>query len=125
MDHQWIEYTVNVTLKINRGSFGIKYERQGEFTFCAQSRSDAVAIAGHHVKGERTPIDVTRMVQVVGAVPLEQTQSDECLYGDHDLCNFAWGKCVHHSAVQFELEHPQLRSLIEAESEREEMEYAV
>lgn len=70
MDHQWIEYTVNVTLKINRGSFGIKYERQGEFTFCAQSRSDAVAIAGHHVSGAVSTIDTTRMVEIVGFIPV-------------------------------------------------------
>lgn len=36
------------------------------------------------------------------------TQSDECDYGDHDLCNFGWCKCVCHSAVQFRLEHPQI-----------------
>lgn len=30
---------------------------------------------------------------------------------------------VHHSAVQFELEHPQVKSLSECESERAEMEY--
>jgi hypothetical protein len=44
-------------------------------------------------------------------------QSDECAYQDHDLCHFGWCQCAHHSRVQFELEHPALRSLSEVESE--------
>jgi hypothetical protein len=119
MNNRWIEYAINVTLKINRGSFGIKYDRQGEFRFCARSRSDAVAIAGHHVKGAATSIDTTRMVEIVGAVPLPPQRSDECLYDDHDLCHFVWCNCPHHSRVQFETEHPQLISLFEADSELE------
>ena len=50
--------------------------------------------------------------------------SDECAYGDHDLCHFSWCKCVHHSAGHFAVEHPPLKSLGEAQSEREEMEFA-
>lgn len=66
----WCEFTIRVTLKINRGSFGMKYDRQGEFTFCARSRNDARAIAGHHVKGERFSIDTTRIVEIVGAISI-------------------------------------------------------
>ena len=119
---RWIEFEVNITLKINRGSFGIEYERQGTFRFCAQSERDAVAIAGHHVKDAKTSIDVTRMVQVVGAIPVQPDRSDECLYQDHDLCNFSWCRCPHHSAVQFRVEHPRVKSLTECASELEEME---
>jgi hypothetical protein len=67
---RWKEFIVRVTLKINRGSFGIKYDRQGEFRFCAQSAFDARAIAGYHVKGSRSTIDTTRMVEVVDSVPV-------------------------------------------------------
>jgi len=65
----WKEFTVRVALKVNLGSFGIKYERQGDFTFCARSRDDATAIAGHHVKGEKFSIDQTRIVEIVGSLP--------------------------------------------------------
>lgn len=47
--------------------------------------------------------------------------SDECSDGDHDLCNFGWCTCSHHSSVQFKLEHPDLRSLAEIESEASEV----
>ena len=114
MSDRWIAFTVNVTVKINRGTFGIKYERYGEFRFCAQSRSDAVALAASNVRGEGE-----RMVRVVGAIPLPPERSDECLYQGHGLCDVLWCKCPHHSQVQFELEHPQLKSLSERESERE------
>lgn len=67
-DDKWIQFTVNVTLKHNLGSFGIKYERLGEFVFCAQSAQDARAVAGPHVKGSKRSIDTTRMVEVVGMV---------------------------------------------------------
>lgn len=50
--------------------------------------------------------------------------SDECDSGDHDLCNFAWCTCEHHSVNQFKLEHPQLRSFIEAQSEQGERDAA-
>lgn len=49
--------------------------------------------------------------------------SDECAGGACDDCYFSWCVCTHHSAVQFQLEHPQLKSLSEVQSEREEMEY--
>lgn len=49
--------------------------------------------------------------------------SDECEGGAHDDCHFSWCLCPHHSVVQFKAEHPQLRSLIEAQGELEEMEY--
>jgi len=62
------EFTVNVTLKINQGSFGIKYERQGQFRFCALNERDAVAHAGYLVKGAKRTIDTTRMVEIVGSV---------------------------------------------------------
>jgi hypothetical protein len=119
MNNHWIEFTVSITVKINRGTFGIKCERYGEFKFCAQSRSDAVTLAAGNVKGPGE-----RMVQVVGAIPIGQRHSDECDVGDHDFCNFAWCRCSHHSRVQFELEHPQLKSLSEIESEQREMEDA-
>ena len=44
--------------------------------------------------------------------------SDECAADEHD-CSYVWCKCSCHSRVQFELEHPGLRSLAEVESERE------
>lgn len=119
MNNRWIECEISIVHKINRGSFGIKYERQGTFRFCARSEDDAVAVAGHHVMGATTSIDTSQMVQVVGAIPVQPDRSDECLYQDHDLCNFAWCKCPHHSAVQFKLEHPQLKSLSELQSETE------
>ena len=68
MRPDWREFTVNVTIKINEGSFGIKYERQGEFRFCAASRKDAVAQSGYHVKDSKSTIDTTRMVEIVGSV---------------------------------------------------------
>ena len=49
--------------------------------------------------------------------------SDECEAGDCGDCHFSRCKCQHHSAVQFRAEHPQLRSLSEAQSEIEEVEY--
>lgn len=50
--------------------------------------------------------------------------SDECIGGAHDDCHFLWCTCLHHSAVQFELERP-LKSLREVASEIEaEMEDA-
>jgi len=69
---RWYEYVVNVTRKINEGSLGIKYERQGEFIFCAQSADDARAIAGYHVKDGFSSVDTTRMVQIVGKVPVSR-----------------------------------------------------
>jgi len=65
---RWKEFTVNVTLKINRGSLGVKYERQGEFRFCALNQRDAMAYAGYHVKGAKSTIDTTRMVRVVDSI---------------------------------------------------------
>lgn len=47
--------------------------------------------------------------------------SDECLYQDHDLCNYAWCLCPHHSAVQFRAEHPGIKGLWEIESEEREL----
>lgn len=43
--------------------------------------------------------------------------SDECSDGDHDLCNFGWCTCSHHSSVQFKLEHPQFSPVWANESE--------
>lgn len=48
--------------------------------------------------------------------------SDECAGGACDDCHFLWCTCLHHSAVQFELERP-LKSLREHASEVEEMEF--
>src|ERR1051326_6252923 len=45
--------------------------------------------------------------------------SDECASGDCE-CPYLWCRCSCHSRVQFELTHPMLKSLTEAESEREE-----
>ena len=49
--------------------------------------------------------------------------TDECLYGDHDLCHALWCKCLCHSAMQFALEHPGLRSSVEVASEQDEEEF--
>lgn len=93
--HTWYEFAVNVTLKVNEGRFGIRYERQGEFRFCAQ-RSDAVAIAGHFTKGATRSISTTKTVEIVGMVPV--------------------------SREVFPLESPMLRSLSDVASELEELE---
>lgn len=50
--------------------------------------------------------------------------SDECSDGDCSECHFSWCTCVHHSAVQFTLEHPKIKSLAEVEASREEVEAA-
>lgn len=78
------------------GSFGIQYDRQGEFRFCAESAHDARAVAGHHVKGVVSSINTTRMVEIVGAVRV--------------------------SREVFPLESPMLKSCREYASEFEEME---
>jgi hypothetical protein len=96
--NRWYELTVNVAFKINRGSFGIKHDRHGEFTFCAQSPADARAIAGHHVKGAKCSIDTTRMVEIVDFMAI--------------------------SREALPLVHAPLKSLSEVASELEEMEYA-
>lgn len=67
---KWSEFCVRVSFKHNRGSFGIKYEHQGVFRFCAQSPHDARAVAGHYVKGATFTIDTTRIVEVVAFVPV-------------------------------------------------------
>jgi hypothetical protein len=94
-NQRWYEFAVNITLKINNGSFGIRYERQGEFRFCAQ-RSDAAAIAGHFTKGAMKSISTTKMVQIVGMVPV--------------------------SREVFPLESPAIKSCWEVASELEELE---
>lgn len=108
---QWYEFTVNVTLKVNNGTFGIKYDRHGDFTFCAQSAADARAIAGHSVAGEVFSIDTMRIIEIVGSQRIDgpyPSHSDECKGGAHDDCHFRWCKCPHHSAVQFAIEHAQI-----------------
>lgn len=55
------------------------------------------------------------------ALVLERNKiSDQCEDGDHEECTALWCQCSHHSSVQFKLEHPQIRSLGEAEASREE-----
>lgn len=97
MNNKYYEFSVRVTLKHNNGTFGIKYERLGEFVFCAQSAADARAIAGPSTAGAKRSIDTTRMVEVVGVVSV--------------------------SREVFPLVHAPLKSLSEAESERRELEY--
>lgn len=48
--------------------------------------------------------------------------SDDCTYQDHDRCNDSRCACPcpRHSVVQLKLEHPGLRSLVEAQSEESE-----
>ena len=53
----------------------------------------------------------------------KQMVSDECRNDGCEDCDFLWCTCPHHAAVQFELEHPQLRSLSEAHTDEEELEY--
>lgn len=45
----------------------------------------------------------------------KQMVSDECRNGGCEDCNFLWCKCPHHSANQFRVEHPGLRSLSEVD----------
>lgn len=97
-NQRWYEYAVNVTLKINEGSFGIDYDYQGEFNFCAQSPHDARAIAGYHVKDSVSNVDTTRIVEIVGKVPV--------------------------SREVLPLQSPGLKSCRDIKSEIEELEYA-
>ena len=53
-------------------------------------------------------------------VKIQNMISDECSDGDHDLCNFAWCSCDHHSVNQFHKKHPGLRSLVHTQIGREE-----
>lgn len=122
----YTQFTVRVTLKHNNGSFGIKYERLGEFVFCAQSVPDARAIAGPHVKGSKRSIDTTRMVEVVGAV-----SAGRIYCGDRDRgcgaeltpADLEAGCCTqcHEPLVAqpLPLEHALLLSLSELQSQRE------
>lgn len=51
--------------------------------------------------------------------------SDECYYGDHDLCPFDFCNCVCHSRIVLKAKGPQLKSCFEVQSERDsEMEAA-
>lgn len=95
---KWYEFTVNLTLKINRGSLGIKYDHQGEFIFCAQSPHHARSIAGYHVKDSVSTINTTRIVEIVGSIRV--------------------------SREVLPLESPGLKSLTEVASELDELEYA-
>lgn len=92
----YTQFTVNVTLK-HVSKFGIKYDRLGEFVFCAQSAADARAIAGPSTAGATRSIDTTRMVEVVGSVSV--------------------------SREVFPMAHAPLKSLSEVASELEELEY--
>lgn len=95
---RWYEFTINVTVKTNNGSFPVTYDRQGEFNFCARSVLDAVAIAGHRVKDAASTIDTTRMVEILSYSPV--------------------------SREVFPLESPGLVSCSEIKSQIEELEYA-
>jgi len=70
MNERWLEFTVRITPKHNFGSFGIRHERLGEFRFCAQSREDAIAIAGPFTKGATRSISTEKLVEVAGCVPV-------------------------------------------------------
>jgi hypothetical protein len=91
---KYYEYTINVTVKTNNGSFGIKYDYQGEFNFCAQSPHDARAIAGHHVKDAVSNVDSTRLVEILSYTPVKREV--------------------------FPLRHAELKSCREVQSETEE-----
>lgn len=103
MREQWIDVTVNVTIRQNLGSFGISYDRQGEFRFCARSREEAVGIAGHFVKGATRPISDVRMAQIVGYVPVPWEVVEMARQGKSGT---------------------ELKSLGDVDSERTELEYA-
>src|ERR1043165_8272085 len=51
--------------------------------------------------------------------------SDECFYGDHDLCKFGWCNCVCHSRMVLTAEGAPLKSCREVASEQTEKELAV
>lgn len=70
MSERWLEFTIRITLKHNLGSFGIQHDRLGEFKFCAQSREDAIAIAGPFTPGAMRPISTEKLVEVVEYVPV-------------------------------------------------------
>jgi hypothetical protein len=126
---RWYEYTVSITLKVNKGSFGIKYEHQGEFRFCAQSPADARSIAGHSAKGATRSIDVTKIVEIVGCVPVSKEEIPERTYCGDSVrgcgaslteADLEAGFCTqcHEPLVasEFPLEHALLMSLEQVES---------
>ena len=49
--------------------------------------------------------------------------SDECFYGDHDLCHFGWCNCVCHSRIVLKTEQAPLKSCREVASEQSEAEW--
>lgn len=66
MNNRWFEYIVNVTVKINRGTFGIKYERLGEFRFCSTTPHEASLAAAQNVRPRE--FGETVMTEIVSAV---------------------------------------------------------
>src|SRR5690349_5895470 len=49
--------------------------------------------------------------------------SDECFYGDHDLCHFGWCNCACHSRTMLRVEGAPLKSCTEVTSEQSETEW--
>ena len=50
--------------------------------------------------------------------------SDECFYGDHDLCPFDFCNCVCHSRIVLKPQGAPIKSCREVQSERDEWEAA-
>lgn len=96
---RWYEFTIMLAIKRNYGSFGIKREYCGVFTFCARSRAEAVMLAGGNAKGQGE-----RIVHVVSILPT-----------DHE---------VKEAAQVFPIESPGLKSIREIASEIKESEAA-
>lgn len=55
---------------------------------------------------------------------LNAPPSDECFYGDHDLCHFGWCKCPCHSRIVLKSEGARLRPPAHVAIEQEEIEAA-
>lgn len=99
-------------------------ERINRETGCRYAKFDGSIVNGdtrstRGAKWVRVWIHLLNMKDQEAAelVQVRNNTSDECLGGAHDDCYFLWCKCLHHSAVQFRVEHPQLKSLSEVQSE--------
>lgn len=113
------DYIIAVTLKTFRGTSAPTYERH-EFRFCAASRNEARVLALSNVKSKGFPHD-EKQIQILNAIPAgNPIPSDECYFGDHDICGLRWCECVCHARIVFPLESAPLMSCTEVESQREE-----
>lgn len=67
---RWIEYHIQVNLKVPKFGPGYRRERH-EFRFCAQSQDEARALASRNVPSR----GFEKEIQIVGALPLGVTRN--------------------------------------------------